>query len=36
MQLAEAPSKAEWIEQARLAEQLGYDVVVVPDHVGDQ
>lgn len=36
MQLAEASSKADWIEQARLAEQLGYDIVVVPDHVGDQ
>jgi alkanesulfonate monooxygenase SsuD/methylene tetrahydromethanopterin reductase-like flavin-dependent oxidoreductase (luciferase family) len=22
--------------QVRLAEQLGYDIVVVPDHVGDQ
>jgi probable F420-dependent oxidoreductase len=36
MQLAEGSSKADWIEQARLAEQLGYDIVVVPDHVGDQ
>lgn len=36
MQLAEASSKTDWIEQTRLAEQLGYDVVVLPDHVGDQ
>jgi hypothetical protein len=36
MQLAEADSRSQWIEQARLAGKLGYDVVVVPDHVGDQ
>lgn len=31
MQLAEASSRAGWVEQTRLAEQLGYDVVVLPD-----
>ncbi|MPZ90930.1 MAG: TIGR03621 family F420-dependent LLM class oxidoreductase [Actinobacteria bacterium] len=36
MQLAEAASKSDWIEQARLAERLGYDIVVVPDHVSHQ
>lgn len=36
LQLAEASSKEEWVRQARLAEELGYDVVVLPDHVGDQ
>jgi alkanesulfonate monooxygenase SsuD/methylene tetrahydromethanopterin reductase-like flavin-dependent oxidoreductase (luciferase family) len=36
MQLAEASSKTEWAERTRLAEQLGYDVVVLPDHVGNQ
>ncbi len=36
VQLAEARSRKHWIEQARLAEQLGYNVLVVPDHIGDQ
>lgn len=36
IQLAEATTRDNWIEQARQAEQLGYDVVVLPDHVGEQ
>jgi probable F420-dependent oxidoreductase len=36
VQLSEARSRGNWIEQARLAEQLGYDVLVMPDHIGDQ
>ncbi len=36
MQLANATSRKEWVDQVRLAEELGYDVVVMPDHVGDQ
>lgn len=36
MQLSKASSRASWVEQTRLAEQLGYDVLVVPDHVSDQ
>lgn len=36
VQLAEATSRSDWVRQARLAEELGYAVVVLPDHVGDQ
>jgi alkanesulfonate monooxygenase SsuD/methylene tetrahydromethanopterin reductase-like flavin-dependent oxidoreductase (luciferase family) len=36
IQLAEAASRDEWIQQSRQAERLGYDVVVMPDHVGEQ
>lgn len=36
MQLAKASSRAHWIEQVRLAERLGYDVLVVSDHASDQ
>jgi probable F420-dependent oxidoreductase len=36
IQLRNAPSKANWAQQAREAEQLGYDVIVLPDHVSDQ
>lgn len=36
IQLAQAASRAEWVEKTRLAEQLGYDVLVLPDHVGNQ
>lgn len=36
VQLADASSRDEWIGQARRAEELGYDVVSVPDHVGTQ
>lgn len=36
MQLANATSKKEWVDQVRLAERLGYDVLVMPDHIGDQ
>ena len=35
VQLAEASSRAEWIDKARTAEALGYGVVTVPDHVGE-
>lgn len=36
LQLAKAQSRQDWVRQVRLAEKLGYDIVVVPDHVGDQ
>src|SRR5215471_14411552 len=31
-----SPSKSRFIEQARKAEQLGYSILLVPDHLGDQ
>ena len=36
VQLAEASSRKDWIRQARLAEELGYSVCVMPDHFGEQ
>ena len=36
VQLARARSAAEWREQARRAEALGYDVFLMPDHFGAQ
>jgi probable F420-dependent oxidoreductase len=36
LQLAEALSKQDWVRQVHQAEDLGYDIVVLPDHVGDQ
>lgn len=31
-----AAAKADWIEQARKAEALGYDILVMPDHLAGQ
>jgi len=31
-----AQSKDEWIAKAQRAEQLGYSVLLVPDHIGEQ
>ncbi len=36
VQLAEATSREDWIRQARLAEELGYSVCVMPDHFSEQ
>jgi probable F420-dependent oxidoreductase len=36
IQLANASSGADWAEQARRAEGLGYDTLFMPDHFGDQ
>lgn len=36
VQFAEARTGAEWREQARKAEALGYDILVMPDHLGGQ
>lgn len=36
VQLPHAASKKTWIERVRRAEQLGYDVIALPDHIGDQ
>ena len=36
IQLAAAASGADWADQARQAEDLGYDTVFMPDHFGDQ
>jgi probable F420-dependent oxidoreductase len=36
VQLHYAPTGAEWREQARKAEDLGYDTVFMPDHFGQQ
>lgn len=36
LQLRSAPTLDEWVQRARRAEELGYDVVCVPDHVGTQ
>ena len=36
IQLSSATSRDDWIERARRAEELGYDAVCVPDHVGTQ
>src|SRR5215470_10621477 len=31
-----AQSRAEWIAKARRAEQLGYSILLAPDHLGEQ
>ena len=36
VQVAETPSAPRWAEQARRVEALGYDVLVMPDHIGIQ
>lgn len=36
VQIAKARPAVEWKEQARRAEALGYDILVIPDHLGDQ
>ncbi len=36
IQLSQSSSRTAWVEQVRRAEQLGYDVVVLPDHISDQ
>jgi len=36
VQVAEAPSGAVWAERARRVEALGYDLLVMPDHIGIQ
>lgn len=35
LQVMQAPSRRAWQDEARRAEDLGFDTVVVPDHVGD-
>lgn len=36
VQLPNAASRTAWVEQVRRADQLGYDIVVLPDHITDQ
>ena len=36
VQCVSAATRAEWADKARKAEALGYDVLVLPDHVGTQ
>ena len=36
IQLSTAPDGPGWADQARQAEDLGYDTLVLPDHFGDQ
>jgi probable F420-dependent oxidoreductase len=36
IQLANATSADHWVEQARRAEELGYDCLLMPDHFGEQ
>lgn len=36
LQVSSAGSRDEWVDVARRAEALGYDVVCVPDHIGPQ
>jgi len=36
IQLSTAPDGASWADQARRAEELGYDTLFLPDHFGDQ
>lgn len=36
IQLSKARDAADWAEQARKAESLGYDTLFLPDHFGDQ
>jgi probable F420-dependent oxidoreductase len=36
VQLATAASRADWVEQARRIESLGYSTVTMPDHFGEQ
>ncbi|MDQ1467884.1 MAG: hypothetical protein QOH10_2299, partial [Actinomycetota bacterium] len=35
LQVATAPSGRVWREEARRAEDVGFDTIVVPDHVAD-
>ncbi len=35
LQVATAPSRRAWKDQAKRAEDLGFDTIVVPDHIGD-
>jgi probable F420-dependent oxidoreductase len=32
--MTSAGSRSEWIAKSRLAEELGYDVILIPDHLG--
>jgi probable F420-dependent oxidoreductase len=34
VQISQAASRAEWVEKAKKAEALGFDVLVMPDHLG--
>lgn len=34
VQISHAGSRAEWVEKAKKAEALGFDVLVMPDHLG--
>src|SRR5215207_9897819 len=36
VQISEVRPGAAWADQARRAEALGYDILLVPDHFGDQ
>jgi probable F420-dependent oxidoreductase len=36
VQISQAATRAEWTEKARRAEALGYDVLLMPDHLGEQ
>lgn len=36
IQFAGARTRTEWKERARKAEALGYDAIVMPDHLGGQ
>lgn len=36
VQISETRAHVAWIKQAKRAEALGYDILVMPDHVGDQ
>jgi probable F420-dependent oxidoreductase len=36
VQVSESRTRAAWADQARRAEALGYDILVMPDHLGDQ
>lgn len=36
IQFAGASTKTEWADQARTAEALGYDILVMPDHLDEQ
>ena len=36
VQISESRPRAAWAEQARRAEALGYDVLLMPDHLGNQ
>lgn len=36
VQLSSAPSREDWVDKARRAEDLGYSTLFMPDHFGDQ